>query len=189
PDEKFRDKMAKSMREWVTTLRRELGAPPTVEEVKETYVEAVQEVLRVRLVSSEHSELEWMIFEEETKLRHTSEEWLHMEAPLTQRWEGRAVKIAHDVRFVEADHKAQKLIRVRAEMKGGEIRRVQIRGDIFVIPKEAVSVLEEMLIGAKLVEEELSSIIDEFYDTTNAQTPGITTSDMKSALMKLKEYL
>ena len=50
PDEKFRDKMAKSMREWVSTLRRELGEPPTVDEVKETYAAAFQEVLDVELV-------------------------------------------------------------------------------------------------------------------------------------------
>jgi len=32
------------------------------------------------------------------------------------------VKIAHDVKVVEADHKAAKLIRIRAEVKGSHRR-------------------------------------------------------------------
>ncbi len=189
PDEKFRDKMAKSMREWVTTLRRELGEPPTVAEVKSIYSKAFQDILGVGLVKGEPSELEWEIFNEETKPRHTSREWLYMEAPPAQRREGRAVKIAHDVKMVEADHKAKKLIRIRAEMMGQEIMSVQIRGDLFVIPKEAVATLEEMLAGVKLEEEELMNKLDEFYDATHAQTPGITAQDFKEALMKLKQNL
>ncbi|GAJ04771.1 unnamed protein product, partial [marine sediment metagenome] len=171
PDEKFRDKMAKSMREWVTTLRRELGEPPTVGEVKAIYSNAFQDILGVDLVKGEPSELEWEIFNEETKPRHTSREWLYMEAPPAQRREGRAVKIAHDVKMVEADHKAKKLIRIRAEMMGQEIMSVQIRGDLFVIPKEAVATLEEMLAGVKLEEEELMNILDEFYDATHTGHP------------------
>jgi len=189
PDEKFRDKMAKSMREWVTTLRRELGEPPTVGEVKAIYSKAFRDILVVDLVKGEPSELEWAIFNEETKPRHTSREWIYMEAPPAQRREGRAVKIAHDVKMVEADHKAKKLIRIRAVMMGQEIMSAQIRGDLFVIPKEAVATLEEMLAGVKLEEEELMNKLDEFYDATQAQTPGVTSQDFKEALMKLKQNL
>jgi lipoate-protein ligase A len=189
PDEKFRDKMAKSMREWVTTLRRELKELPTVGEVKETYSKAFQDLLGVELVKGEPSELEWTLFNEETKPRHTSKEWLYMEAPPTQGRKGRAVKIAHDVKMVEADHKATKLIRIRAEMMGHEITSAQIRGDLFVIPKEAVSTLEEMLVGVRLEEEELMNAIDKFYNETKAQTPGIDGQDFMEAFMKLREHL
>ena len=99
------------------------------------------------------------------------------------------MKIAHDVKMVEADHKAKKLIRIRAEMMGQEIMSVQIRGDLFVIPKEAVATLEEMLVGVKLEEEALMNKLDEFYDATHAQTPGIMAQDFKEALMKLKQNL
>ncbi len=189
PDEKFRDKMAKSMREWVTTLRRELGEPPSVEEVKEIYAAAFQEVLGVKLVKGEPTREEWGIFYQETKPRHTSREWLYMEAPQAKRVEGRAVKIAHNVKVVEADHKARKMFRVRAEMMGEEILDVQIRGDFFVIPKESVATLEEMLEGKKLEEGTLMVTIEDFYEATGAQIPGIGAEDFKDALMKLKEHL
>ena len=189
PDEKFRDKMAKSMREWVTTLRRELEEPPSVDEVKETYAVAFQEVLGVELMKAEPTKDEWGIFNDETKPRHTSSEWLHMEAPRAPEREGRTVKIAHDVKVIEADHKARKMIRVRAEVMGDKILNIQIRGDFFAIPKESIATLEEMLKGKTLEERTLSETIDGFYTTTETQTPGIGAGDFVEALMKMKENL
>ncbi len=189
PDEKFRDKMAKSMVDWVTTLKRELQNLPSVEEIKKVYSDVFQELLRIKLCKGEPSELERRIYDEETMPRHTSEEWLYMESMRPERMAGRAVKIAHDVKMVEADHKAGKLIRVRSEMVGSEIRRVQIMGDLFVVPKEAVDILEEMLRGVELERTELRSVVDRFYEATQAQTPGITTDDLVEALFKMHERL
>jgi len=189
PDEKFRDKMAKSMREWVSTLRRELGEPPTVEEVKRTYAEAFEEILGVELVREEPTDEEGRIFNEETRPRHTSREWLYMEAPATQQREGRAVKIAHDVKVVEADHKASKLIRIRAETLADEILGVQIRGDFFAIPKEAISDLEEMLAGVRLEEQALEDAVGRFYEDTDAQIPGMGPKDFVDAMLKVKGLL
>ncbi len=99
------------------------------------------------------------------------------------------MKIAHDVKVVETDYKATKLIRIRAEMMGHEITSAQIRGDLFVIPKEAVSTLEKMLVGVRLEDDELMNAIEKFYEVTKAQTPGIDGLDFKDAFMKLREHL
>ena len=189
PDEKFRDKMAKSMREWVTTLKRELGQPPSVEEVKEIYTGAFQELLDIELVTGEPTGEEWGIYDEETRPRHTSREWLYMEYPQARRREGRAVKIAHDVKVVEVDHKARKLIRVRAEMMGDEILSVQIRGDFFAIPKESITTLEGMLAGNRLNAGTILDRVESFYEETGAQIPGIGPEDFADAVMKVKEYI
>ncbi len=185
PDEKFRDKMAKTMRQWVSTLKRELGEPPSPDVIKAVYIDAFQKIMGVNLVRGEPTELEWRIYEEETKPLHTSRDWLYMESP--SREGGRAVKIAHDVKVVEADHKAGKLIRVRAEVKGDEIVDVNITGDFFIIPKEAVNTLEDMLRGAKLEHEVLEKIAEDFYGETGAQSPGVTPRDFAEALMKLRQ--
>jgi len=187
PDEKFRDKMAKSMEQWVTTLKRELGESPPPERIKEVYAEAFQERMAVRLVSGEPTEEERRIYIEETKPRHTSREWLYMEAPRGK--PGRAVKIAHEVKVVEADHKAGKLIRLRAEVKGTEILDLRVTGDLFVIPKEAVRVLEAELVGAHLEEGELLEKITRFYREKGLESPGVTPRDYVDALMKLRTLL
>jgi len=187
PDEKFRDKMAKSMEQWVTTLKRELGESPPPESIKEVHTEAFQELMGVTLAPGEPTEEERRIYAEETRPRHTSREWLYMEAPRGR--PGRAVKIAHDVKVVEADHKAGKLIRLRAEVMGAEILDLQITGDLFVIPKEAVRSLEAELIGAHLEEEELLGKITTFYEKNKPQSPGVSPRDYVDALMKLRSLL
>jgi len=189
PDEKFRDKMAKSMRDWVTSLRRELGHSPSAENVKQTYVAAFKELLGVELVRQEPNETEWRTFHEEVKPRHTSSRWLYMEAPPASLREGRAVKIAGDVKFVEADHKARKLIRVRAEMKGKAILSIQIRGDFFAIPKEAISEFEKMLRGVELEEHSVLDVVRRFYRDTEVQTPGIEPKDFTAAIMKIRDLI
>jgi lipoate---protein ligase len=189
PDEKFRDKMAKSMRDWVSSLTRELPNPPDGEEVKRIYANAFQELLDVKLTKAEPTAEEWRIYETETKPRNLSHEWLYMEAPYSTRKPGRAVKIAHEVKVIEVDHKAGKLIRVRAEMKGEEILDVRITGDFFSIPKEAVFHLEDALRGKRLEEETLRTAVKRFYDSERPEMPGVGPEDMVQALMKVKALL
>lgn len=187
PDEKFRDKMARSMRDWVTSIRRELGYIPPAEEVKRVYSIAFQDTLGVRLLRSEPTDMEWKIFEEEVKPRHISKEWLYMESPKADG--GRAVKIAGDVRVLEIDYKAKKLIRIRAEIKGNRILSIDIRGDFFAAPKETVEGLEEMLIGLELEARTVSNAIERFYRESGAQILGLDPIDLSNALLKLKEHL
>lgn len=185
PDEKFRDKMAKNMREWVTNLRRELGEPPNPGRVKTVYTQVFSERLNVQLTPSKPTNLEWDIFNTETRPRHTSEEWLHMHDCRGFESIGRAVKIAGDFRIAEVDHKAGKLIRVRAELKGRQIVEVQITGDFFAIPKEAIEELEKALKGERLAEENLRQKLKKVYRTTGVNTPGIEPEDLVEALLKL----
>ena len=187
PDEKFRDKMAKTMEQWVSTLKKELGESPSPEEIKRVYVEEFERLIGVKFEKSEPSDEEWRIFEEETKPRHTSKEWLYMESPRQK--EGRAVKIAHEIKVVETNHKAGKLIRLRAEVHGEEILDLRISGDFFVIPKEAMNSLEAQIIGSKLDEELLYSKISSFYEKEKPESPGVSPRDLTDAFMKLKELL
>jgi lipoate-protein ligase A len=189
PDEKFRDKMAKSMRDWVSSLKGELLNPPDGEEVKSVYAKAFQELLVVKLIKAEPTAEEWRIYETETRPRNLSREWLYMEAPYSTRKPGRAVKIAHEVKVIEADHKAGKLIRVRAETKGDEVIDIRITGDFFSIPKEAIFRLEDALRGKRLEEETLRVAIKRFYDVEKPEMPGVGPEDIVQALLKVKALL
>jgi lipoate---protein ligase len=189
PDEKFRDKMAKSMREWVSSLKREVANPPSGDEVKRVYAEAFQTLLGVKLTKSEPTAEELRIYETETKPRNQSHEWLYMDAPYSTRKPGRFVKIAHEVKVVEVDHKAGKLIRIRAETKGDEILDIKITGDFFVIPKEAVFHLEDRLRGKRLEEETLCTAVKRFYEVEKPDMPGVHPEDVVQALLKLKKLL
>jgi lipoate-protein ligase A len=187
PDEKFRDKMAKSMEQWVSSLRKELGESPPPDRIKDVYAEEFQRLLGVKLVPGKPTDEEHRIFQEETRPRHISSDWLYMDAPRGK--PGRAVKIAHEVKIVEADHKAGKLIRLRAEVKGTQILDLRITGDLFVVPKEAVAELEAALVGAHIDEGELTEKITRFYDEKRPESPGVTPKDYVDAFMKLNAHL
>lgn len=187
PSEKFRDKMAKSMREWVTSLKKELGTVPKVDEVKGLLKEAFEEVLEVKLERAEPSEDEWRIWEEEVKPKHLSEEWLQMGGGKSLGEGRRAVKIAGDVHVVEVDHKARKLIRVRAEFRGDEILDLSLTGDFFMIPEEAALHLQDALKGARLERSELDQRVEKFFKESKVQIPGMHPKDFVEAILKLKE--
>ncbi|MCW4012243.1 MAG: lipoate--protein ligase family protein [Candidatus Bathyarchaeota archaeon] len=187
PDEKFRDKMAKSMEQWVSSFKKELGESPSPTSIKEVYVEVFQRLMDIKLEPSKPNEAENKIFAEETKPRHVSREWLYMESPKQK--PGRAVKIAHEVKVIESDHKAGKLIRIRAEVKGTSIIDAQITGDFFVIPKEAINELETQLNGVELTEEALLDVVQGYYDEHNPESPGVTPRDIVDAFLKLKAHL
>jgi len=186
PDEKFRDKMATSMQQWVTTLKRELGTPPTATRIKNVYKKTFTDKLDVQLTPSQPTENEWNIYETETKPRHTSREWLYMEQPERSR-DTRSVKIAHDIKIVEVDHKAGKLLRLRAELEKTTIRSIQIRGDYFIIPKEAITNLEDSLKGTRLDPKEITPIVTDFYNS-GIELPGFKLEDIVTGIMKLRDH-
>ncbi|HDI01634.1 MAG TPA: hypothetical protein ENF78_04325 [Candidatus Bathyarchaeota archaeon] len=188
PDEKFRDKMAKSMREWLTSLRQELGYVPPVERIKELMAEGFEKALGIRLVKGQPTEEEVRVYKEVVLPKHKSREWLYLPEerhPWAQ--PGRVVKIADGVRVVSIAHKAKKMIRLTAEVMGDQVLDVIIAGDFFAVPSEAIKELEESLRGCRLAEEELRERIEGFYKRTGVRTPGMGPEDFLRAFLKLRE--
>ncbi|MFQ6077298.1 MAG: hypothetical protein ACE5Z5_14425 [Candidatus Bathyarchaeia archaeon] len=184
PDEKFRDRLAKSMREWVSSLKKELGYTPPREEVKRLLVEGYEKI-GIELSMGTLSGKERRIFEEEVRPKHLSEEWLYMpelrHPELTQK---RVVKVTGNVRIVEADHKARKLIRVTMEIAFDRIGDILISGDFFMLPEGVLQELEGALVGAPLERGEVLRRVELFYARTGVQTPGIVPEDFAEAVMK-----
>src|SRR3972149_9606187 len=132
-NEKFRDKLAKSIREWVTSLKRELGYIPPKSQIKKLLVEGYEKI-DVNLVSGTLSNVERKIFDEEVRPKHLSREWLYMpEYRHPELVRKRAVKVAGDVKVVEAKYKAKKMKRVTMEVAFNKIRDILISADFLVV--------------------------------------------------------
>ena len=189
PNEKFRDKMAKSMREWVTSLKRELGHTPPIDAVKKILRASFEETLGVVLNASRPTEYEVEIWEKETKPKHLSQEWLLMpELRHKELAEERAVKVADGVKIVEVTHKAQKLVRITAETMGDRILSIMISGDFFIVPEDTVPKLEAALRGAALSRSELETIVQDFVVENRVQMAGLEPGELVNAIMKLREH-
>jgi len=183
-EEKFRDKIAKSMRAWVSSLKKELGYVPERSKIIDYLIEGYKKI-GIELVSSNLSKYEETLFYKEIKPRHISEEWLYMPQYRHQGLtNNRAVKIKGDVKVVEADHKAKKMIRITMEIANGKIGDILISGDFFMIPEEASYKLESSLIGSSLEKKELANKIENFYNQTSIETSGVDPMDFVDAILK-----
>ncbi|MEM2922313.1 MAG: lipoate--protein ligase [Candidatus Bathyarchaeia archaeon] len=185
PSEKFRDKLAKSMGEWVTSLKRELGKAPPAEDVKRYLVEGYERI-GIRLRIGQLSDVEEEIFTSETKPRHLSPEWLYQ--PILHRLGSdlRVVRVAGAREVRETIYKARKLIRVTAEIVDGRIVDVVISGDFFIVPEDTIRKLEKIMVGSTLDVTDVERRVKQFYEGSNAQFPGIEPQDLVEAFMQLK---
>jgi len=187
PSVKFRDKMAKSMMEWVTSIKRESGNAPSVEVVKGLLAEGYEEILGINLVVAKPTINEMTTWEEEVKPRHTSADWLYMpEIRHKHIIQERAIKVAGDVRIVEVEYKAHKLIRVTAELVGEEIKDLMLSGDFFMIPEDGLPKLESALNGTILDRDVILGRVRAVYESCGIQTPGIGPEDFTEAMMNLR---
>jgi lipoate-protein ligase A len=187
PSEKFRDKLAKSMRDWITSLKRELGYIPSDKQLKELFTEGYEEIIGLNINYGSPSSEELKIWREEVLPKHKSRDWLYLYDDEREEIE-RSVRVADGVRVVEVVHKGKKLIRVTAETIGDKILDLIISGDFFIIPEESIERLREKLRGVVMDEAEVKSRINEFINESKAQLLGLDINDLTSAITKLKEY-
>lgn len=182
PDEKFRDKVYKTIRENLTTIRTEMGL-----EAAEHYGEAdlnlmlaeeftkVLGPLRPSQIDDELASTMRTLAEKMLK-----EDWLHRQG---RRVNGRQVKVRAGL---EVFHRVQKarggLIRVDGAVEDGCFQQVTISGDFFVHPKETISRLEQFLEGGTVADVE--AILADFRANYDFDLPGVTIDDWL-ALLKL----
>lgn len=176
PDEKFRDKVFKTLKDNLTTIRRELGFVPPEAELKAILVRELESVLG----PLEPVPLPDEVYRKADELAPamTSEDWLMKRGRLSRE---RAVKIRHGVHITHRAHKAPGgLIRVLMELHEERIATLELSGDFFVYPAEALSELEQALIGARLADAE--SVIAGFYRSRRVESPGVSPADFAIAL-------
>jgi lipoate-protein ligase A len=184
PDEKFRGKLVKSMRDWVTSLKRELGYVPARDMVKRLLIEGYENI-GVSLNPGEITEHEREIFEKEVKPKHVSKEWVCMpELRHPDLLGKRAVKVAGDVRVVQANYKAGKMVKVTMEIASGKILDILISGDFFMIPETILPNLEKELFNASLNEVDLLQRVKGFFERFGVQTPGVKPADIVQAILR-----
>jgi lipoate-protein ligase A len=146
PSEKFRDKIYQSLQEYMTTMTKELGSAPPVEDVKELYVRECQKALGEEIVAGELTDEEKRAIAE-ADARLASEEWLRQKGGLRRT----GVKIHQDVWVGESTFKARGgLIRVTARIHQNRIEDLSISGDFTFHPHGKLAELEKALCDVEL---------------------------------------
>ncbi|HOP88390.1 MAG TPA: lipoate protein ligase C-terminal domain-containing protein [Acetomicrobium flavidum] len=76
------------------------------------------------------------------------------------------------------------IIKVSLELDGTVISDINISGDFFMYPEEALDDLERLLVGAKAERAELSKLIEQFYEQRQIQAPMLTPDCFVEAIMR-----
>ena len=187
PSEKFKDKMALSLKTYMTSLKRELGSIPKRDVVVQYLVNEYENLLKTPLIPGNltSAEREYLT---ETLQRLTSEEWLHKTSRRRERLlslvKAKCTKIKGGVMVCEASHKAEKLIRITLETVDGRISDILISGDFFYEPEDALGELEDELRGIKIRKKLLTQKIEEFFEKNQIRLAGVTARDFVEAILR-----
>ena len=181
PSEKFRDKMYSTMREYLTTINRQLGDDaPTREQGVQILIECFNETLGTELALDEPrtDELEAIERQEE---RIASDDWLHLDGLPAS---GDIVKIAEGVKVIEGVHKAPGgLIRATVAVRDGAIDGILLSGDFFMEPAESLGELQDSLVGVAHGEDAVLAVVKEQLE--GVDSPGLDASDVMAAVMAI----
>lgn len=182
-DEKMRDKVHKSMEEYVTSLKRETGDKPPLDTVREALLAGFREELQLEPEPGHLTPKEEQKIEELNQL-FLSEGWLHRIS-----WQDRGVRkltISGPVRFFEAEHKVLGgLLRMAVRVVDGCIDDLLLSGDFSLSPGEAFDAIRRTFIGAPFTVTELDERIIKAWQTLSFDMPGITAEDFLTLARKL----
>jgi lipoate-protein ligase A len=178
PDEKFRDKLYKTMEENLTTMKRELGLTPSREEVVTVLKEKFEKMvgkLTPELLNSEI--LEKM---KQIEARMTTEDFLLKKTPRIPS----GVKIKEGVEVLYGLHKAKGgLIRTAEGISEGKIEDITISGDFTFFPKEHLFGLEESLEKVPIEEDQIIERVETFYEKERVESPGVDSKDFATTIL------
>ncbi len=183
PSEKFRDKVAKTLRERLTTIKKELAEPPAREPVKQLLRRNYELTLGSELSDGELSseELELM---RSLETEYSNPSWLHsVENEHQHLILKRNLKITGRSFLGEVAHKTQGgLLRVLVETVDNRIVDVMITGDFSFIPKDHLRMLERELKGTETANEILMTKIQRLYKEYDIESPGMAVEDIVGAV-------
>jgi lipoate-protein ligase A len=138
PPLKFAGKSAKSVKDRVTSLGRELGREISVDEVMSRFTRHFCEALDVELLPGDLSAEEDRLALELLRVKYGTDEW------------NMGSQQSYDVTV--AAKATEGIVLLSANMSGSAIQEARIRGDFLGTDQETVEALQRTLIGCRLDE-------------------------------------
>ncbi len=177
PDEKFRDKVFKTLGESLSTIKRETGRVPERRRVEDLLVRNFARILGPLEEAALTPDIEAVVAEVEKELM--SDEFLFKKGRSVKDY----VKVAQGVEVIQRNHKAPGgLITATLVMRQGVIESVTLAGDFTFRPREGVAKLEESLCGTPAARGEVLERVEAFYSRHGPDSPGVTPGDFATAM-------
>ncbi|MFX0014136.1 MAG: biotin/lipoate A/B protein ligase family protein [Promethearchaeota archaeon] len=188
PDEKFRDKVYKSLEAGITSFKDELGYIPKRTDIIDSYTEQLESLLNIHLTSAtlEPKTIELM---EQLNSTYLTDEWKFQ---VSQRGKNliHKVKIQASNYVVEGTYKSTGgLIQVICEFQGSVLLDILISGDFWIYPDLILPQLEQYLRKVDLKKIDLTSHIESFLFNNNCESPGTTAADLAKSIHNAYENI
>jgi len=180
PSEKFRDKVHKTMRDNLTTLQLELGEAPPLPRIADALRVRFEEVLgplerRTSIDAALRAEMDRL------RAKYSTDSWLRRRG---RRAPTRRVKVREGVELVSGAWKAPGgLVRADATLRDGRLEGVEVTGDFFIFPHEALEELESALAGAPLEREGVERAAASVLARPDVEALGFGPADIANALL------
>ena len=180
PDEKFRDKVYKTLQENLSTMKRETGSIPSTKALMLDLVQRYEPLLGKMEIVREVDEELLKKADEMLALMYTPE-WLH--ANDSRRPRAEQVKIREGVYVIQNMLKTPGgLLRVTAVKENEVLQDVHISGDFFFYPANLLPELENALNGIPADSESVQAAVEKFYAARQIETPGVQPADIARAM-------
>jgi lipoate-protein ligase A len=182
PDEKFRDKIYKSMEENLTTMKRELGDFPSRAEIKKVLIENFEKILgRLEPVEIDTSTISKI---KEIEQWFMSDSFLHKKTPRIPQ----GVKIKEGIEILYGMYKAKGgLIRSAEEIEDKKrIKDIVVSGDFNLFPKEALTDVENALKNKDFNEDVIKREVARTYAKKKIESPGVAPEDIAKTITEAK---
>ncbi len=179
PDEKFRDKVFKTMSENLTTFKKETGKIPANDDLAADLLPRYESIFgKMRAVSLDDE----LIQKAESLMEEmNTSDWLL--ANDKRRPDISQVKIAEGIYVIQKMVKTPGgLIRVTAVNNEGILNDVHISGDFFFFPSDGLEKLEETLDGVAAEASAINQVVEKFYKQFEVESPGVTPRDFAQVL-------
>ncbi len=177
PDEKFRDKVYKTIYENLSTIKREIENVPPTDELWTLMADKFAEMLGPLEAQTEVDEA-WRAKTDELAVQFLTDEWLFKRG---RRFEGRQVTIRAGVEVKHKVHKAPGgLIRATIQVEEGVIRYAALSGDFYFYPAERLGDLETALVDVPV--EQVEQVVAAFYAEHGIESPGVAPADFARVL-------
>jgi lipoate---protein ligase len=180
PSEKFRDKLAMTLADYITSMAKLLPAVPSRALVKRRYLDAVAEWLGEELGESDPTPAERAaIAARETTMADPAFVYQFGRGSIAS-----GVKVAAGTHLTESAWKAPGgLIRVVLLERDGTVADLDISGDFTCLPASGLSLLATRLHGAPVEEAPLSATITRAITDLGVDLPGVTPTDLARAIV------
>lgn len=177
--EKMRDKVTKSLEQYMTSLSELLDPLPDRNAVRDLYLGCAARVLGREIVPGAPTDAE-LALAARLDERFVSEEWLHQKGTLRRA----AVKIHEDVQVAEGVFKAPGgLIRATTRLHRGRVDSLELAGDFTLLPAAAITALEDAAEGAELQQDALGARFAAVYRDLAIESPGVTPKYLAAAVL------